>query len=45
MNVMDTKFLKESPCKGLTVLAILPGIALYTFIMCTSKNTVMKKVA
>lgn len=43
--IRNSKFIKESPCRGLTTLAILPGIALYMFIMCTSKNTVMRKAS
>lgn len=43
LMIKNKHFINQSPCKVLTVLAIPMGIALYLFVMHTSRDTVMKQ--
>ncbi|WP_053984390.1 glycosyltransferase family 2 protein [Niameybacter massiliensis] len=43
--IKNRRFLKESPRKDLTILAIVPGILLYCYIMHTSKSTIIYKAS
>ncbi|PGT96251.1 MULTISPECIES: glycosyltransferase family 2 protein [Bacillus] len=43
LMIKNYKFLKESPCKGTTFLAIPFGVLLYMYILNTNRATVLKK--